>query len=151
MGDSDDSDSEIEGEQPTAADLENDYQDDNYPSDSEDDSEEDDDDDENDDDEDNEDDEDDDDSDDEVAGEIPIPTSALLGPPIESDSEDAAEDYEPAGQPGSDAEPKDYEDGIDEDEIDDDEIDDALEDEEDEIDSEDEMPPPKKQKTAETV
>merc|ERR1712194_598081 len=139
MGDSDDSDSEIEGEQPTAADLENDYQDDNYPSDSEDDdlddvdSEEDDDDDEDDDDEDN------DDSDDEVAGEIPIPTSALLGPPIESDSEDAAEDYEPAGQPGSDADPKDYEDGIDEDEI------------EDEIDSEDEMPPPKKQKTAETV
>merc|ERR1712194_814101 len=105
--DSDDSDSEIEGEQPTAADLENDYQDDNYPSDSEDD-------DVDDDDEDNEDDEDDDDSDDEVAGEIPIPTSALLGPPIESDSEDAAEDYEPAGQPGSDAEPKDYEDGIDE-------------------------------------
>ena len=41
-----------------------------------------------------------------VAGEMPIPTSALLGPPIESDSEDAAEDYEPAGQPGSDVEPK---------------------------------------------
>ena len=37
---------------------------------------------------------------------MPIPTSALLGPPIESDSEDAAEDYEPAGQPGSDVEPK---------------------------------------------
>jgi len=77
---------------------------------------------------------------------MPIPTSALLGPPIESDSEDAAEDYEPAGQPGSDVEPKDYEDGTDEDGIDD-----AIDDEDDEIDNEDEMPPPKKQKTDETV